>query len=162
MSENTLDRLDRDPGGARQYVAQLAVLGATNAQIAKALHDKFNVKKLTTRIVSHWRNNDAKLIQLVNELEAVKRDLSPGDDLGGVLAKIPAPVDPAVAASDLFGVAIHCRPLAELLIAGAEDEIGDVLAVGHETDAEFEAACAAALRDYVPAEAPKDESGGFY
>jgi hypothetical protein len=138
----------------------LAALGATNAQIAKALHDKFNVKKLTTRIVSHWRNNDAKLIALVDELEAIKRDLSPDDDLGDVLAKIPAPVDPAVAVNDLFGVCIRFPAFADLVKAGADP--APVLAAGYETDAQFEAACAAALRDHVPTAAPEDESGSFY
>ena len=176
---NTLDRLDAEHGGdARSYVAQLFVVGgATREQVAQKLRERYGVE-VTTRIITTWRNGDKKLIALMEELEAVKRELQPDDDLGDVLSKMPRPVDPAQSASDLFGMAIRFPAFAKLMSrdgqraeennpaaelgfgfapsasAGAEDDLDNdvraVLAAGHETDEEFEADCLRRLSDYQP------------
>jgi hypothetical protein len=65
---NTLNRLDDDPGGAREYLAELIIARATNAQMADAFKTKFGTS-VTERSVSTWRNHDAKLLAIVDRLE---------------------------------------------------------------------------------------------
>jgi hypothetical protein len=180
MSDSILDRLDRDPGGARQYVATLVVAGgATNADVADALARKYHISAPTTRSVSQWKNNDSDLRDLIRQMEAAKRDVKPGDNLADLL---PREVNPAAAVADLFTVAIHCRPFAELLKRegdrragdagdnggwgfddpapaatddGAPDAVLAVLSAEHETAAEFEADCRARLAaDPLPVPGP--------
>lgn len=174
MSESILDRLDRDPGGARQYVATLLVVGgASRAQVADALARKYGISAPTGRSVTEWKNNDPELRDLIRQMEAAKRDVSPGDDPRDLL---PREVNPARSADDLFTLAIHCRPFAELLkreAARRSDDAGDaggwgfddyalaaddddgrpddvlaVLTAEHETAAEFEADCIRRLGDF--------------
>lgn len=176
MSDSILDRLDRDPGGARQYVATLIVAGgATRAEVAEALARKFHIPEPTGRSVTQWKNHDPELRELIRQMEAAKRDAKPGDNLADLL---PREVNPAAAAADLFTVAINCRPFAELLKreadrraggdngewgfddsapltaddGGALDDVLAVLSAEHETAAEFEADCRARLAaDPLPA-----------
>lgn len=102
MADNTLDRLDADPGGARQYLAALYTYGATHEQAAQKLAEKFGIRQPSKRITGEWRRNDAKLRQMIERLEAVKRDMSPDAAPADVLANVPAPVDPARVATDLW------------------------------------------------------------
>ncbi len=173
MADSILDRLDRDPGGAREYVATLLVSGATRAQVADAMARRFNITAPTGRSVTEWKNNDPELRDLIRRMEAAKRDLAAGDDPTNLLPRQP---NPARVVGGLMGLAIQCRPFAELLkrdsarsdnaASAAAEDVGwyfdeeplpgadpdappdDVLAVllaGHETDAEFEADCRARL-----------------
>lgn len=181
MSDSILDRLDRDPGGARQYVATLIVAGgATNSDVADALARKYHIGVPSSRSVSQWKNHDPELRDLIRQMEAVKRDVRPGDSLADLL---PREVNPAAAVADLFTVAIQCRPFAELLKRegdrrardagdnggwgfddpapagadddGAPDDVLAVLTAEHETAAEFEADCRARLAaDPLPAPSP--------
>ncbi len=154
MTESTLDRLDRDPGGARQYVATLIVVGgATRAQIAEALARKYSIPEPTSRSVTAWKNGDPELRAIVEAMEAAKRDLAPGEDPTQL---IPEPVDPAEASGDLFDLAIRIPSFGTLLYREGQrddDQADDVLAVlaaGHATAAEFEADCIRRLGDYNP------------
>ncbi len=180
MAESILDRLDRDPGGARQYVATLIVVGgATRSQVADALARKYNIPAPTGRSITGWKNNDPQLRDLIGQMEAAKRDVTPGDNLTDLL---PREVTAEAASERLFALAIHCRPFAELLkregdrragdagdndgwgfddpapVAaddGAPDAVLAVLSAEHETDAEFEADCRARLAaDPLPAPSP--------
>lgn len=115
MAENTLDRLDREPGGARQYVAQLFVVGgATREQVAAQLHKRFGVK-VTTRSISKWKAEDAELRRLIDELEEVRRDLAPDASAADVLANIPAPVDRAQVCADLLTMTIKFPAFGRLM-----------------------------------------------
>jgi hypothetical protein len=174
MAESILDRLDRDPGGARQYVATLTVIGgATRAQVADALARKYGINPPTGRSVTKWKSEDPELRALIEQMRAAKRDVAPGDDPADL---IPVQVDPAEAVSDLFGVAIQFPHFARLVkvdaaeiapdggpelggfAAGsggfyppadaadpADDAVRAVLDAEHETAAEFEADCRARL-----------------
>ncbi len=170
MSESILDRLDREHGDARQYVATLFVVGgATREQVAEALARKYDIPAPTGRSVSKWKNGDPELRDLIRQMEAAKRDLTPDDDPTALLRP---EVNTAQAAADLFGVALQSPSFAALLKREAErrggayaaglyfdefapdpdgdddQEADDVLAVlraGHDTAAEFEADCLARL-----------------
>jgi hypothetical protein len=187
MAESILDRLDRDPGGARQYVATLLVAGgASRAQVADALARKYSIPAPTGRSITEWKNHDPELRTLIAEMETAKRDLRPGDDPTDLL---PREVNQAQAASDLFGVCIHFPAFALLMERERETEDGpdgadtrgafeqfdpppaaaddpdsdsDVLAVliaGHETAEAFEADCLARLGDYSPTVEPTPGAG---
>lgn len=79
MTEPLLDRLDRDPGGARRFVADLLGQGATNAQVAEALASRFGAS-VTPRSITTWRNNDPELVAMLAELDRIRQNLSPDDD----------------------------------------------------------------------------------
>lgn len=173
MAESILDRLDRDPGGARQYVATLLVAGdASRAQVADALALKYDIPAPTGRSVSKWKNEDPELRELIRQMEAAKRDVAAGDDPRGLLPR--QEIAPAAASERLFTFAICSRPFAELVKRGeagrpgdddgagwgfddfdlvafdadAPDDVLAVLTAEHETAAEFEADCLARLGDF--------------
>ena len=79
MTEPLLDRLDRDPGGARRFVADLLGQGATNGQVAEAIASRFGVKAPTPRSVTAWRNNDPELVAMLEELARIRANLAPDD-----------------------------------------------------------------------------------
>jgi hypothetical protein len=102
MSDGILDRLDRDPGGARQYVATLIVAGgASRAEVAEALARKYHIAPPTGRSVTQWKNHDPELRDLIAQMEAAKRDVKPGDDPADLL---PRKVNRALAVADLLHV----------------------------------------------------------
>jgi hypothetical protein len=158
MTESILDRLDREHGGgARQYVATLIVLGgASRAQVAEALARKYSIPEPTGRSVTAWKNGDSKLRAIIEAMQSAKRDLAPDDDLGDVLAKMPEPVDRGEAATDLFGVMEQFPAFNALSVRCFNDpDFPDdvwlkVLREDHDSDAAFEAACAALVGDYDP------------
>lgn len=162
MADNTLDRLDRDPGGARRYVAQLFVVGgATREQVANKLRDKYGVS-VTTRIITTWRNNDPELRGMMEELEAIKRDLSPGDETNPA-DLLRETVDPAEAVNDLLSACIRSPELAKLIKSSVSDEkVGAVLTAEHPTAADLEVACATLLANYRPQTPSPPAPGGFY
>jgi hypothetical protein len=175
MADGILDRLDRDPGGAREYVATLLVVGgASRAEIAQAMARKYGIPAPTGRSVTKWKNNDPELRALIEKMEAAKLDLKPGDDPAALLRR---EANPAQAVSDLLGVCVTFPAFGLLLnrertrqaaaVASQEvgafeqhdspppsddpDDDGDVFAVlaaEHETAAEFEADCVRRLGDY--------------
>lgn len=156
MAETILDKLDRDhgsatgPGGARRYVASLIVLGgATRAQVAAALAKRFGIQPPTSRSVTTWINQDAKLIAMLRELEEIKREAKGDVDI----SDLPEPTDPAEASRILYDLCVACPPFGTLVSrddADGEDDVAAVLAAGHETDEAFEADCIARLDDYDP------------
>jgi hypothetical protein len=156
MAETILDKLDRDPGGARKYVAALYSYGATHEQVAQKIAEKFGIRQPSKRIVGEWRRNDAKLIALCDELEAIRRDMSPDASPADVLANIPAPVDRGEAAIDFFvlmeqfpsfnALSVRCSSDPDF----PDDTWLEVLREDHDSDAAFEAACASAAGDYDP------------
>lgn len=79
MTIPLLDRLDADPGGARRFVADLLGQGASNAQISDALKARFG-GTVTPRQISTWRNNDPELLEMLAELEKIKRGLAADDE----------------------------------------------------------------------------------
>ncbi len=155
MADNLLDKLDRDPGGARKYLAALYSYGASHEQAAQKLAEKFALHKVPSkRILGTWRRTDAKLVALVDELEAVRRDMNPSASPADVLANIPAPVDRAQIDADVFTVMDECPSWALLhhrveLDADFDDDDAP-LRVLLETDsaAELEAASAALVGDW--------------
>lgn len=155
MTDNTLDRLDRDPGGARKYVAALYAYGGTHEQVAQKLAEKFALPKVPSkRIVGKWRRTDAALIALIGELEDVRRDMNPDASPADVLANIPAPVDPAEAAADWFALLDTHPAFADLSLRAEHDGGFDVDPVqvlkdgADDTAEEFEARCAALVGDW--------------
>lgn len=170
MSESVLDRLDRDPGGARRWLAQaFVVAGASRAQVARQLRAKYGVT-VTPRTLTNWRAKDSTLVELMVELEQVKRDLAPDDPTNPADLLRDAP-DAAQNASDLFGLTIQFPPLAKLVHREAkrretdpglafaqtpaadpdpDDAVHAVLAAAHPTAAEFAADCERRLGDYDP------------
>jgi hypothetical protein len=177
MTESILDRLDRDPGGARQYVATLIVIGgASRAKVAEALARKYNIPAPTGRSVTAWKSGDSKLRALIEQTEAAKRDVAPGGDPTDLL---PEPVNVAQVDADLFSLADEFPAFGDLMRreaeraedtapttawgapespAAASDDDGDpppaddiaVLLAEHETAAAFEADCKRRLGDYTP------------
>jgi hypothetical protein len=120
MTESILDRLDREPGGARQYIATLIVVdGATRAQVAEALAKKYNVPAPTGRSITAWKTRDSKLCELIEQMTAAKRDLAPGDDPTALLRP---PVNVAQADADLFNLAVDCPAFGDLIAREIERE----------------------------------------
>jgi hypothetical protein len=152
MTESTLDRLDRDPGGARRYVASLLAMGATRGQVVEKLRDKYGVT-VTTRSVTKWKNSDSELMKLVDELVAIKRELDP-DDSRNPLDHLPEPVDQAAAVEDLFGLLDDHPAFADLSARCnldpdfPDDAAREVLLEDHADDEAFEAACRERLGDW--------------
>lgn len=152
MSENLLDKLDRDPGGCRRYVASLLAMGATRGQVVNKLRDKYGVT-VTTRSVTAWKNNDTELQKLVDELVAIKRELDPADGRNP-LDHLPEPADPAEAVTDLFNL-LDAHPAFADLSARCDldpdfpdDAAREVLLEDHADDEAFEAACREHLGDW--------------
>ncbi len=100
MTEPLLDRLDRDPGGARRFVADLLGQGASNAQVADALGARFG-ETVTPRSVSTWRNNDPELVAMLEEIARIRRNLAPDDKTNPADLLKPA-VNLAAVDRDLF------------------------------------------------------------
>lgn len=152
MTESILDRLDRDPGGARRYVASLLAMGATRGQVVEKLRTRFGVT-VTTRSVTAWKNNDAELRKLVDELVAIKRELDP-DDGRNPLDHLPEPTDPAEAVTDLFNLLDDHPAYAMVCERADHDESFDVdpirvlLDGEHDSPEEFEARCTALVGDW--------------
>ena len=72
MNESILDRLDRDPGGARDYVAQLHVFGANRKAICAKLATRFDIAEPTPRSLTNWLNGDEALLEKIAEEIIVK------------------------------------------------------------------------------------------
>jgi hypothetical protein len=127
--ESILDRLDRNPGGARQYVATLLVVGgASRTQIAEALARKYDIAVPTTRSISAWKNTDPELRELIRQMEAAKRDVAPGGD---PLKLMPREVNKAQVDSDLFSLCVDV-PAFALLIAREDDRRAAAAADGSD------------------------------
>jgi hypothetical protein len=156
MADNLLDKLDRDPGGARKYVAALYSYGASHEQVAQKLAEKFGIRQPSKRITGEWRRNDAKLIALCDELEAIRVDMNPDASPADVLAAIPSPVDRGEAVIDFFVLLEQFPAFSALSVRCSNDpDFPDdvwlkVLREDHADDAAFETACAAAAGDYDP------------
>jgi hypothetical protein len=154
MADTTLDRISRDYNeDARRYVASLLAMGANRGQVVEKLRDRFGVT-VSKRSVTSWRNNDAELIALVDELESIKRDLHP-DDNRNPADLLPEPTDPAQASMDLFGLAVDVPAFGVLMYRADHDPDFDsdhvhrVLTAGHD-DAAFAAACEVLIDGYDP------------
>lgn len=190
MADSILDRLDRNPGGAREYVATLLVAGdATREQVAEALARKYSIAKPTGRTITKWKNHDPELRELIQKMEAVKRDAKPGDDADLLRPQVTT----GRATLWLFDLADRFPAFANLLrreggrreaggggddglgydpyadpVVSDEDGEGEqddnvtaVLLADHETDAEFEADCVRRLgADYNP-HAPEPGAGAL-
>jgi hypothetical protein len=116
--ESILDRLDRDPGGARQYVATLLVVGgATRSQVADAMARKYGIPAPTGRSVTAWKNTDPELRKLIQQMEAAKRDVAPGGTV-----EIRPEVNRAHAVADLFAVCEQFPAFALLVHRDADRE----------------------------------------
>lgn len=188
--ESILDRLDRDPGGARQYVATLLVIGgATRSQVAEAMARKYEIAAPTGRSITAWKNNDPELRTLIRQMEAAKRDVAPGDN---PLALMPREVNKAQVDADLFGLCVDV-PAFGLLIhreatrqsetaaedgrgvfevlddptppadfdADAMDDVRAVLLAGHETLEDFAADCERRLDGWEPEQTPTAGAGAL-
>lgn len=156
MADTILDKLDADPGGARKYLAACYSYGASHEQAAEKLAEKFGLPKVPSkRILGEWRRNDAQLIALIDELESVRRDMNPDASPADVLANIPAPVDPAEAATDYFNL-LDAHPAYAALAnrCHLDDDFPDDVALqvlrdsADDTDEEFEARCAELVGDW--------------
>jgi|GEM_PF-5757956 len=172
MTEPLLDRLDRDPGGARRFVANLLGQGATNAQVADAILARFG-ESVTPRSVTTWRNKDPELRELIADLAAIKRTLAADDDTNPADLLRPQ-INRAQVDDDLFTLAEEQPAFAVLLLRDADreeatpttvwgepltddppandapvvdDDALAVLAADHESDEAFAADCAGRLTD---------------
>lgn len=125
MADTTLDRISRDFNtDARRYVASLLAMGANRGQVVDKLREKFGVT-VSRRSVTAWRNNDAELIALVDELEAIRRDLAP-DDNRNPADLLPEPRDRAQDVEDVFALFDDCPAYAELCVRADHDPSFDV------------------------------------
>jgi hypothetical protein len=159
MADSLLDRLDaQHDGAARRYLASLYAFGASHEQAAEKLAEQFGIRQPTKRSTGKWRRTDAKLRQMVAQLEAARADLAPDSSPADVLANVPAPVDPAEASGVLFDLAASSPAFARLMHREARrdedddspDDVAAVLAAEHPTGAEFEADCVRRLGAYEP------------
>jgi hypothetical protein len=190
MSESILDRLDREHGGARQYLATLIVVGgATRERAAEALARKYDIPAPTGRSITSWKNDDPELRDLIKQMEDAKRDLAPGDDPADL---IRPEVNRGRAVADLFAVCEQFPAFARLMhrehdrLKSAPDDAagsdwglpdedtddGEGLAASNEafaalresdgmTDEEFEADCVRRLGDYEETHVPTPGAGAL-
>jgi hypothetical protein len=119
MAANTLDRIDATHGGeSRRWIAQLFVVGeASREQVRQKLEERYGVS-VTTRQITTWRNGDERLIALMDELEAAKRETTDDD----TLAKVPAPVNQTLVDQDFFSFANEFPAFAKLILRAVEAE----------------------------------------
>jgi|ERR1051326_459218 hypothetical protein len=153
-TESILDRLDREPGGCRRWISQLVVVGgATRAQVAAKLQERYGVS-VTTRSLTSWYANDEQLKALIEELEDVRRDMNPDASPADLLAAVPEPIDRAEAVADLYAFLDEFPVYGELIHRAEldpdcdDDAAAQVLLEDHADDAAFEAACRERLGDW--------------
>jgi DNA-binding transcriptional LysR family regulator len=156
MADNLLDKLDRDPGGARRYLASLYAFGASHEQAAQKLAEQFHVRAPTSRTTGEWRRNDPQLRQMIEALEAAKADVGADADPADVLANVPAPVDPCELATAIFDLHEDYPAWSRLSHRAFNDPDMDddlawnILLEDHADDGAFEAACEAAADGWDP------------
>lgn len=149
MADTLLDKLDADPGGARRYVAALYSYGASHEQAAQKLAEHFALARVPSkRILGEWRRNDPQLRAIIDELDLVKRDLTPDASPADVLANVPAPIDPCELSMAIFALHEECPAWSDLSHRAANDpdfpDDADQVALREGegmSDAEFEALC---------------------
>lgn len=168
MSENLLDKLDaQHDGAARRYLASLYAFGASHSQAAEKLAEQFGIRAPTKRSTGEWRRNDAKLRQMIEQLEAARADLTPDASPADVLANVPAPVDPAEADAILFDLVVSSPAAADLLIRPDDDgfdgaeAMHQVLAAEHDSDEDFEAHCRRLLDGWTYEHVPAHGAGAL-